>query len=351
MRIAQIAPLHLAVPPKDYGGTERIIGELTDALVNLGHTVTLFASGDSHTEARLIPFVPKATGFESQADAVSLHLCLQTEVYRRSDEFDVIHSHLEQLTLPFIASAQTPTILTFHSRLDPPGLVRLLQAYPNTNYVSISESQRAPVSGVHWAATVYHGIDVPRFRYFPEPENYLAFVGRIAPEKGPERAIYVAKQAGVRLKIAAKTDSKDRTYFKQVVEPLLHDPLIEFLGPVNEHCKCELIGHARALLLPIDWPEPFGIVFIESLASGTPVLTRPRGAAAEVVDDSVTGFIRETDAELVAAIRELPSLARAKCRQIAEQRFGIKRMAEEYVRVYEQAITRAQAKQSMQAIA
>lgn len=351
MRIAQIAPLQLAVPPENYGGTERVIGELTEGLVQLGHTVTLFATGDSQTKAQLIPFVPKATGFDSQADAVSLHLCLQTEVYRRSDEFDVIHSHLEQLTLPFIASTQTPTILTFHSRLDPPALVRLLQAYPNTNYVSISESQRVPVSGVHWAATVHHGIDIRRFRYYPEPEDYLAFVGRITPEKGPERAIHIAKQAGVRLKIAAKTDTKDRPYFKQVVEPLLSDPLIDFLGPVNERRKCELIGHARALLLPIDWPEPFGIVFIESMACGTPVLTRPRGAAAEVVEDGVTGFIRETDAELVAAIHELPSIARAECRQIAEQRFGITRMAEEYVRVYEQAIACAQATQSMQAIA
>ncbi|MGZ6387775.1 MAG: glycosyltransferase family 4 protein [Ktedonobacterales bacterium] len=339
MRIAQIAPLQLAIPPKDYGGTERVIGELTDALVQLGHTATLFATGDSHTQAHLIPFVPKALGFDSPDDTLALQLALLTEVYRCSDEFDVIHSHLEHLTFPFIATTQTPTILTFHSRLDPPARVRLLEAYPNTNYVSISDSQRAPISNVRWAATVYHGIHVHGFRYYAEPENYLAFIGRITPEKRPERAIRIAKQAGIKLKFAAKTDRKDRLYFKQVVEPLLHDPLIEFLGPVYECRKCELIGHARALLLPIDWREPFGMVFIESLASGTLILTRPRGSAPEVVDDGVTGFIRETDEELVAAVRDLPAIDRACCRQVAEQRFDIRHMAQKYVHVYEQMLT------------
>lgn len=340
MRIAQIAPLQVAVPPRGYGGTERVIAELTDALVHLGHAVTLFASGDSHTQANLLPFVPNALGFDSPTDTLALHVALLTEVYRRADEFDVIHSHLEQLTLPFTVSTRTPTVLTFHSRLDRPALVRLLQTYPDANYVSISNSQRTPVSHVHWAATVYHGINVRSFRFYPEPGNYLVFVGRISPEKGPDRAIHIAKQAGVPLKIAAKIDPKDRRYFRQVVEPLLDDPLIDFLGPVNEQRKRNLMGRARALLLPIDWPEPFGMVFIESLAGGTPILTRPRGAATEVVDDGKTGFIRETDAELAAAVHDLPSLVRADCRQAAEERFDTARMAEEYVRVYEHALAR-----------
>jgi glycosyltransferase involved in cell wall biosynthesis len=340
MRIAQIAPLQVAVPPKRYGGTERVIAELTDALVQRGHDVTLFASGDSRTRARLEPFVPAALGFDPAADALETHLALLTEVYRRADEFDVIHSHLEQVTLPFTSRACTPTVLTFHSRLDRPALVRLLRAYPDANYVSISESQRAPAPDVHWVATVPHGVDVQSFPFSPEPGAYLAFVGRIAPEKRPDRAIEIAKRAGVPLKIAAKVDAKDRAYFKQAVEPLLRDPLIEFLGSVDERRKRALMRGARALLLPIDWPEPFGMVFIEALACGTPVLTCPCGAAPEVVEDGVTGYIRASDDDLVAAVHELPAIDRARCRRNAEERFDTMRMAANYVHVYERLLAR-----------
>jgi glycosyltransferase involved in cell wall biosynthesis len=340
MRIAQIAPLQVAVPPKGYGGTERVIAELTDALVQRGHDVTLFASGDSRTQAELVPFVPAAMGFGPATNPVDIHLALLTEVYRRAraGEFDVIHSHLEQVTLPFIRSVRIPTVLTFHFRLDMPAVVQLLRAYPDAHLVSISDSQREPIPDAGWVATIYHGIDVQSFPFSPTPGGYLAFVGRISPEKGPEHAIAIAKRAGVPLKIAAKIDPKDRAYFKQVVQSLLHDPLVDFLGPLNERHKRHLLRGACALLLPINWPEPFGMVFIEALACGTPVLTRPFGAAPEVIEDGLTGYIRAADEDLADAVRELPALDRTTCRQNAKERFDTSRMTDEYVRVYERLL-------------
>lgn len=337
MRIAQVAPLQLAVPPRKYGGTERIISELTETLVQLGHDVTLFATGDSRTSARLVPFTPEALAQHREVDPLATRLSLLTEVYRRADEFDVIHSHLEHLTLPFTAGAATPTVLTFHSRLDIPGLAPLLAAYPGVNCVSISDDQRIPAPDAHWVATVYHGVDVGDFPYVDTPGEYLVFVGRIAPEKGPDRAIEVAKRAGIPLKIAAKVDPMDRVYFKERIEPLLDTPLVEFLGPVDERRKRELMAGALALVLPIDWPEPFGIVFIEALACGTPVLTRPFGAAPEVVEDGTTGFLRESTEDLAAAVRDIAALSRAACRREAERRFSTRRMAQNYVAVYERA--------------
>jgi glycosyltransferase involved in cell wall biosynthesis len=328
------------VPPKGYGGTERVIAELTDALVARGHEVTLFASGDSRTRADLAPFVTAALGFKPEMGALETHLALLTEVYRRAEagEFDVIHSHLEQLTLPFVRSVSTPTVLTFHSRLDRPALVRLLHTSPEAHLVSISDSQREPSTDASWAATVDHGVDVHSFPFSATPGSYLVFVGRIAPEKRPDRAI--AKQANVPLKIAAKIDPKDRAYFKEVVQPLLHDPLIDLLGPLNERHKRELMRGACALLLPIDWPEPFGMVFIEALACGTPVLTCPSSAAPEVVEDGVTGYVRATDDELVEAAHLVGALNRATCRQQAEDRFDTARMAANYIRVYNQLLAR-----------
>ncbi len=335
MRIAQVAPLQVAVPPQGYGGTERVIAELTDALVGLGHDVTLFASGDSRTHARLVPCVPRALGFDPKVDTLVAHLTLLTEVYRRAGDFDVIHSHLEHVTLPFVGAAKTPTVITFHNRLDVPEVVRLLRAYPAANYVSISDAQREPVPDIHWVATVYHGVDVASFPFGRKPEDYLVFVGRISAEKGPEHAIEIAKCAATRLKIAAKIDPKDRDFFKREVVPRLDHPLIEFLGPVGERRKRELMTRACALLLPIDWPEPFGMVFIEALACGTPVLTRPRGAAPELLRDGVTGYQRETDEELAAAVGKLASIDRAGCRQYVASRFDTARMALDYVAVYE----------------
>lgn len=335
MRIAQIAPVQVAVPPKRYGGTERVIAELTEGLVRRGHDVTLFASGDSRTAARLVPAVPQAQGFDPAADLIATHLALLTEVYHRADEFDVIHSHLEHLTLPFIHSTCAPTVLTFHSRLDRSPVLRVLELYPDANYVSISNSQREPGPQLHWVATVYHGVDVRSFPFSATPGNYLAFVGRIAPEKRPDRAIEIAKLAGVPLKIAAKIDVKDRAYFKQVVEPLLDDPLVDFIGPVDERRKRDLMRGACALLLPIDWPEPFGMVFIEALACGTPVLTCPHGAAPEILEDGITGYIRQSNEELAALVPALARIDRARCRRYAEQRFDTSGMVDGYIRVYE----------------
>lgn len=336
MRIAQVAPLQLDVPPRQYGGTERIISELTEALVRHGHDVTLFASGDSRTSARLVPFIPNALVRQPDADPLATRLALLTEVYRRASDFDVIHSHLECVTLPFTtcAGVATPTVLTFHSRLDTSGVARLLAAYPDANCISISDDQRIPAPDANWVATVYHGVDVDDFPYRREAGNYLVFVGRIAPEKGPDRAIEVAMRAGVLLKIAAKVDPADRAYFKQRIEPLLDSPLIEFLGPVDERRKRDLMARALALLLPIDWPEPFGIVFIEALACGTPVLTRPLGAAPEIIEDGATGFLRESTDALVEAVRDLPGISRETCRRTAEERFSTRRMARDYIAVY-----------------
>jgi glycosyltransferase involved in cell wall biosynthesis len=337
MKIAQIAPLHVEVPPLKYGGTERVMYNLIEALVQLGHDVTLFASGDSRTSARLVAPIEKAFGFDPKNDACAHHLAMLSDIYQRADEFDVIHSHLDYYTLPFTRWTRTPSVLTLHGRLDLPHTARILGAFPEANYVSISDSQRRPVPDVKWLATVHHGVDVDSFRFYPDPGDYLVFVGRISPEKGPERAIEIAKRAGIPLKIAAKVDPVDQEFFQQRVEPLLDHPLIEYLGTVDEMRKRELMGGALALLLPICWDEPFGMVFIEALACGTPVLTCPRGSVPELIDQGITGFAYPTDEELVAAVAKVRSLSREVCREVALRRFDIHRMALEYVNVYAKA--------------
>ncbi len=340
MRIAQIAPLQVAVPPTRYGGTERVISQLTEGLVRLGHDVTLFATGESQTSARLIASIPQAINFDPEVEASAYHLALLAEVYQRADEFDVIHSHLDYLTLPFLATTTVPTVITLHGRIDRQEFRRVFGVFNQAtarypaHYVAISQSQRRTQPQLNWVATIHHGIDVRSFPFYPIPDDYLCFVGRITPEKGPDRAIEIAKRAGVRLKIAAKVDPKDRAYFTAVIEPLLDHPLIEFLGEVDETEKRQLMGKARALVLPIDWPEPFGLVFIEALACGTPVITSPLGAAPELLRDGVTGYLRDTMDELVEAVARLPQLSRAACRREALERFDLRRMAMEYVQVY-----------------
>ncbi|MFI5272159.1 MAG: glycosyltransferase family 4 protein [Ktedonobacterales bacterium] len=337
MRIAQIAPLQVSVPPLNYGGTERVIANMTEGLVRLGHDVTLFATGDSTTSARLVPLVESAFNFDPAINPLPFHLAALAEVYRHAGEFDIIHSHLDYLTLPFAAQCATPTVITLHGPITIPREQRSLRAAdPAVHFVSISDSQRAPLPDLNWAATIHHGVDVASFRYYSEPGSYLAFVGRISPEKDPVSAIEIAKMAGIPLKIAAKVDPVDRRYFTECVEPLLDHPLIEFLGPLDERHKRALMGHALALLAPIAWPEPFGMVFIEALASGTPVLARPRGAAREVLLDGVTGFVRESNEALAAAVGELRGLSRARCRRYCEQHFDAMRMARDYARVYHQ---------------
>lgn len=335
MRIAQIAPLQVAVPPRDYGGTERVIAALVDALVDLGHRVTLFASGDSHTKARLEPALPEALNFDPAYDATAAHVALLTQVYRRASEFDVIHSHLDYLTLPFASGTTTPTVLTLHSRVDNLEHRRVLMMYPEVNYIAISHDQRRSLPALHWVDTIYHGIDVEGFRFYPRPGNYLAFVGRASLDKRPDRAIAIARQAGIPLKIAAKVDSAERPYFETEIKPLLDDSHVEFLGAIDEESKRELIGGALALLLPIDWPEPFGLVFIEALACGTPVLTCPRGSVPEILVDGVTGYSCVTDDDLVEAVNRVEQISRAGCRDYVRQKFDSRRMAQQYLRAYE----------------
>ncbi|HEY7342799.1 MAG TPA: glycosyltransferase family 4 protein [Ktedonobacterales bacterium] len=334
MRIAQVAPLHLTVPPQSYGGTERCIYNLTEALVEAGHDVTLFAARGSETSARLIPMRDDPIRFNSKLDATALHLAMLQQVYRRASEFDVIHSHLDYLTLPFAAASDTPTVITLHGRLDGPETVQILQTFKDCNYVAISESQRSQISDLNWTDTIYHAIDLRPIPFHDQPGSYLVFVGRISPEKGPDRAIRIAQRAGIPLKIAAKIDPANRRYFDQVIKPLLEDPSIEFLGPVNEKRKQSLMGHALALLEPIHWPEPFGMVFIESLACGTPVLTCPHGSVPELLRDGVTGFACESEDDLVAAVHQVSHISRAGCREYVRQKFDINAMALEYVEVY-----------------
>jgi glycosyltransferase involved in cell wall biosynthesis len=334
MRIAVVAPLQLSVPPETYGGTERCIYNITEALVELGHDVTLFATGNSKTSARLVSMREEAIRFNAKVDATALHIAMLQQVYAQAGQFDIIHSHLDYLTLPFAAVSSTPTVITLHGRLDVPETITVMHAFKDCNYIAISESQRAEIPDLNWAATIHHAIDLRQFPYGETPGSYLLFVGRITPEKGPDRAIRIARAAGVPLKIAAKVDPTERKYYDEVIKPMLNDPLIEFLGPVNEKRKCTLMQNALGLLLPINWPEPFGMVFIESLACGTPVLTCPEGSVLELLEDGVTGFIRESDDDLVDAVRHLSSIPRAGCREYVRQKFDIREMALEYVDVF-----------------
>jgi glycosyltransferase involved in cell wall biosynthesis len=334
MRIAQVVPLHVAVPPHAYGGTERVVHNLTEALVKLGHDVTLFASGDSQTSAQLVSGIDRAINFDRNVDAVAHHVAMLKEVYRQAGTFDVIHSHIDYLTLPFLGMTTTPTVITLHGRLDAEECQRVYHTYPDANYVAISKSQKRDVSGINWVGTVHHGVDVEDFVFYRKPGEYLCFVGRISPEKRADRAIEIAKRAGVPLKIAAKVDPKDADYFNAEIKHLLKHPLIEYMGELDEMSKRELMGNALALVLPIDWPEPFGMVFIEALACGTPVLTCPCGSVPELLQDGVTGYIRRSPRELAALVPALRSISRAGCRAYAKQRFDTRRMALDYINIY-----------------
>jgi glycosyltransferase involved in cell wall biosynthesis len=322
-----------------YGGTERVVSYLTEALVRLGHDVTLFASGDSLTRAKLVAACDQALRLAPNCqDPLALHVRMLGQVYQRADEFDVIHCHTDYLGLPLTRFSSTPTVITLHGRLDIPEIAPLYQEYSNVSLVSISDSQRRPLLA-NWVATIHHGLPLNFAACQAHPHESLLFLGRISPEKRPDAAIRVACRAGVPLRIAAKVDAVDRAYFETTIRPLLDHPLVEFIGEVDEQQKRKLLGEAKALLFPIDWPEPFGLVMIEALACGTPIIARPRGSVPEVLRDGVTGLLCETEDEMVEAVHRIGTLDRMACRREFEQRFTDQVMARQYLEVYQTCIS------------
>jgi glycosyltransferase involved in cell wall biosynthesis len=345
MKIAQIAPLMESVPPRLYGGTERIVSYLTDELVSLGHDVTLFASGDSVSSAELVPCAPMALRLDSNVrDFIPYYMLMLDRVRQMADEFDFLHFHIDQFHFPLFRPIANRTVTTLHGRQDLYDLKPLYVGFSEMPLVSISNDQRKPVAGSNFVATVYHGIppDLLKPNYNPR-DGYLAFLGRISPEKGPERAIQIARALGIPLKIAAKVDKVDRDYFREVVEPLLDQPGIEFIGEINERSKTEFLGEARAVLFPVDWPEPFGLVMIEAMACGTPVLAFRRGSVAEIIDEGITGAIVDTPDQAIQVLPQVLALDRRKVRRRFEERFSVTRMAKDYLQVYRSLLRRAAA--------
>ncbi len=338
MKIAQVSPLFESVPPRTYGGTERVVSYLTEALVDAGHDVTLYASGDSRTGARLVPVVAEGLRLaQERRDPLAAHVLLLDHVLREADRYDIIHFHTDYLHFPLARALNLPHVTTLHGRLDLPDLPPLYDAYHDLPVISISESQRAPLPQANWHATVYNGLPDDLYRPGTGEGGYLAFLGRISPEKGIVRAIHIARQAGLPLKIAAKVDAVDQEYYEQQVKPLLDTPGIEFIGEIGEDRKGEFLGNARALLFPIDWPEPFGLVMIEANACGTPVVAWRQGSVPEVIEPARNGFIVDSIEAAVDAVHRLDSLDRGECRRVFEERFTARHMAENYLRAYETA--------------
>jgi len=335
LRIAQVATLWESVPPKGYGGTERNVSYLTEELVRRGHQVTLFASGDSATSAKLFAGCERSLRLTNLAGVgVAIHHRMLSRVYERASQFDVIHAHLDYWSFPFARLVGTPSVTTIHGRLDIPELHFIYRNYRETPLVSISEAQRKPLPEMNWVATIYHGLARDLLKFNSEGGEYLAFLGRISPEKGIEAAIEVSRKTGIPLKIAAKVDDFDREYYRNVIVPLLAQPGIEYIGEIDDSQKSDFLGKAIAVLFPIDWPEPFGMVMIESLACGTPLIARPLGAVAEVLRDGVTGFIAPDVDGMVAAVRNIASLSRRRCREEFESRFTIDGVADQYEAIY-----------------
>jgi len=336
MRIAQVAPLFESVPPKYYGGTERVVSYLTEELVHQGHEVTLFASGDSVTKARLVSGCQRSLRLDKQCiDKLAHQTVMLERVFQRAAEFDIVHFHVDYLHFPLSRRQPITHVTTLHGRLDIPDLVPLYQEFRDMPVISISNAQRGPLPWAKWQATVSHGLPADLYQFRPEPGSYLAFVGRISPEKRVDRAIEIAKRVQIPLKIAAKVDPVDKRYFKSMIKPLLCESLVEFIGEIGEGEKDEFLGNARALLLPIDWPEPFGLVMIEAMACGTPVVAYRDGAVPEVIEEGHTGFIVEGLEDAVEAVRRIPELSRKRCREVFEERFTATRMAHDYIKVYE----------------
>ncbi|QRE72895.1 glycosyltransferase family 4 protein [Methylobacterium aquaticum] len=338
MRIAQVAPLAEAVPPKFYGGTERVVSWLTEELVRQGHDVTLFASGDSETSAKLVACCPEGLRLAGIRDHVASHLAMLYHLRRRADEFDIIHFHIDLLQYPLFEEFNHKCVTTLHGRLDVPDFMPVYRTFTGMPLVSISDHQRGPMpENANWLETIHHGLPAENCRFSPNPKDggYLAFLGRISPEKRPDRAIEIAKASGVKLKIAAKVDKADQEYWDEVIEPMTHHPLVEYIGEINEDQKHEFLGNALALAFPIDWPEPFGLVMIEAMSAGTPVIAWRNGSVPEVIKDGVSGVVVESMDEAIAAVETCKAMSREGVRRYFETRFTASVMARSYVAAYE----------------
>ena len=343
MKIAQVTPLYEAVPPKLYGGTERVVAHLTDALVDLGHEVTLFASADAQTRARLVPVRDQAIRLDPAPlkSDLAAHMTMLSEVLKRADDFDVIHFHTDMIHFPFFQRIANKTLTTLHGRLDMKDLPEVYERWPEFGLVSISDDQRRPLASANWKATVHHGMPAEQYVFSPKSEGYLAFLGRISPEKRPDRAIEIATKLGRRLKMAAKVDAADKVYWETKIKPMIDgNPLIEFIGEIGDHQKSAFLGGADALLFPIDWPEPFGLVMIEAMACGTPVVAFRCGSTTEVIEDGATGFLVDTLEQAVAAAGRATMLDREAIRARFELRFSATAMARRYLDVYGDMLAR-----------
>jgi len=349
VRIAQIAPLYESIPPKQYGGTERIVSYLTEELVNMGLDVTLFASGDSVTKAELVGIVPEATRI-NERDPIIYHLLLIEQLMERIESFDIVHFSIDCIHFPIARRLDVPHITTLHGRLDLPDLIPFYEEFNDIPVVSISNAQRIPLPFANWQGTVYHGLPKDLYKLNEKPDKYLVFLGRISIEKRPDRAIEIAKKSGIKLKIAAKIDKVDREYFENVITPLLDDPMIEFIGEICEKDKQDFLGNALALLFPIDWPEPFGLVMIESLACGTPVIAYGNGSVPEIIDNGIDGFIVNSINSAVKAVSNIDLIDRKRCRQIFDQRFTSRLTAENYLNIYEKIIQNNQNRRAIYGI-
>ncbi|HKQ87878.1 MAG TPA: glycosyltransferase family 4 protein [Candidatus Acidoferrales bacterium] len=339
MRIGQVAPLYESVPPLRYGGTERVVSWLTEELVRNGHEVTLFASGDSRTTSRLIPCSRRSLRTDPDCrDYIAHHIALIERVAQAASRFDIIHFHIDYLHFPFSRNERLCQITTLHGRLDLADLVPIYREFREMPVVSISRAQRKPLPWINWAGNVHHGLPPDYYRLDSGSRGYLAFIGRISPEKRPDRAIEIAKRTRIPLKIAAKIDRVDTEYFEREIKHLLSDPLVEFIGEITDSEKQEFLGNALACLMPIDWPEPFGINMIEAMACGTPTVAFRHGSVPEIITDGLNGFIVDSVEEAVEAVSRVPVLSRADCRQVFEERFTAGRMAADYLRIYEEQL-------------
>jgi glycosyltransferase involved in cell wall biosynthesis len=341
MKIAQVAPLHESVPPKLYGGTERVVSYITEEFVKLGHEITLYASGDSQTSARLRSVCERALRLDGGKllSPLAHHLNLIETVVQEADEFDIVHFHLDYLPFSQIRRLEIPSVTTLHGRLDIPDLYPLFREFDDMRLISISDAQRAPMPWANWLATIHHGIPENLHQPCFSPGSYLAFLGRISPEKRVDRAIEIAHQAGMPLRVAAKIDEADRNYFDEEISDLLANSDVQFVGEIGEPEKSDFLGNAAALLFPIDWPEPFGLVMIEAMACGTPVVAFRGGSVAEIIDEGVTGFIVENVEEAIEAVKRIPMIDRRGCHQRFLKRFTSRRMCEQYLTAYERCIS------------